>query len=215
MENKGLNTFDLADKYLDGETLYYYKGWQLAVEAKTKANKNINLPLKIAEFIAACPFRLINEGLKSIYHETRQIYAGMKAPDFTLKDINGKTVSLADYRNAVILLDFWATWCIPCVHQLPLHQQLKDQFSNQNVVFLYVSVDKNQTSWRRFVQGRNLSGVHLTAGKEMFNADVAKNYKLKSLPTTMLIDPNGTIVWYQSGGYSLIRLEQRIAQLLQ
>ena len=212
-ENNGLSRFELADKFLEGKPLYFYKALQLSLEAKQ--NNEPNITMKIADFIENCPYKLYNEYVKLAYHEGKGIVEGMEAPDFSLIDINGKSVALEDFRGKVVFLDFWATWCVPCIHQLPSHQKLQSQFQGQEVAFLYVTVDRNKGAWERFVRNKNLPGVHLTAGENMFNSSVAKKYRVSSLPYTVLIDPYGKIVWHHIGGYSVQRVGQRISELLQ
>lgn len=211
-ENKGLNRLAIADKYLKGKPLYFFKANQLSIEAKRNVDPRIKE--KVLDFVENCPYKLYGEFVKLAYHEGIGIIEGIDAPDFTLADIDGNMVSLSDYRGKVVFLDFWATWCVPCIHQLPSHEKLQRQFNGQEVVFLYVSVDKNKNKWTQFVRNKKLPGVHFSGGSKMFQSTIAKDYKVSSLPYTLLIDPEGKIVWHHTGAYSVKDLGGRISELL-
>ena len=112
------------------------------------------------------------------------------APDFTLKDINGATVRLSDYRGKVVLLDFWATWCGPCKIEIPWFMQFEQEYKDKGFAVLGVSMDED--GWnavKPFVQERKVN-YRIMLG----NDDVGSLYGgLESLPTTLLIDRSGRI----------------------
>ncbi len=66
---------------------------------------------------------------------------GRRAPDFTLKDMNGKDVRLTHYKGKVVLINFWATWCGPCKYEIPLFVDLQNRYGSQGLSFLGISVD--------------------------------------------------------------------------
>jgi peroxiredoxin len=212
-ENRNLSLYEVAKRYLEGEPLYFYQALQISLEIQQRNATNIEP--KIRKFFANCPLPLYREYIKLAYNEGKGIVLGRNAPSFELKDVNGKSVALSDYKGKVVLLDFWATWCAPCLHQIPSHQKLQKQFKNQEVVFLYISMDKNKNAWRQFVQNKNLAGIHLTADLEEQKSAIAEKYKVSSLPYTLLISPEGKIAWHHTGGYSVSQLGQKIADLLQ
>ena len=77
------------------------------------------------------------------YRQTSALFPGNNASVFTLKTRDGKNVSLTDFKGKVVYLDFWASWCGPCMMEMPSAKKLQDTFAKQDVVFLYVSVDDN------------------------------------------------------------------------
>jgi len=112
------------------------------------------------------------------------------APDFTLQRLDGSAVSLSDYRGQLILLHFWATWCVPCRHEMPLlHDLAQRKLSRFHV--LCVNVDRNN---RRAVQSfidevtPRFQTLLDPAG------DVRNRYAVRGLPTTYLIGPDGRII---------------------
>ena len=111
---------------------------------------------------------------------------GKIAPDFTVSD-GTSTVHLADYRGKVVLLNFWATWCAPCVEELPgllqLHRERPD------IAILAVSVDEDADAYTSFIAERH---VNLITVRDP-NESAAKLYHSQGWPETYIIDKNGII----------------------
>ncbi len=112
------------------------------------------------------------------------------APEFSLKDANGQTVRLSDYRGKVVLLDFWATWCGPCKIEIPWFMEFENQFKNQGFAVVGVSMDEDGwTAIKPYVRNMKMN-YRILLG----NDDISAAYGgLDSLPTTLLIDREGGI----------------------
>lgn len=88
-----------------------------------------------------------------------EVKQGIKAADFTYPDVNGKMVSLSDFKGKVVLIDVWATWCAPCKEEIPALQELEKEFhGNDNLVFMSVSVDDDKAKWEKMVNDKKLGG---------------------------------------------------------
>ncbi len=116
---------------------------------------------------------------------------GGKAPDFTLRDINGKTVSLRDLRGKVVLLEFWATWCPPCRRSIPEMEALSRKFFNRDVVLVGVNVDGGDSyeAVKNFVSQYNMTYTVLVD-----NGDASRKYQVSSIPAIYLLDKDQKIV---------------------
>ncbi len=126
------------------------------------------------------------------YAAHQALAPGQPAPVFTLTDIGGQEVSLEDFLGKVVYLDFWASWCGPCLQQIPHAKQLKERMAGRDdLVFLYISVDTDEQAWRNMVADREIQGVHLNVPG--FNHEVPQSYNLKGVPTFYLIGRDGTI----------------------
>ena len=111
------------------------------------------------------------------------------APDFTLSDAAGRPVSLASFRGKVVLLNFWATWCRPCLEETPWFVEFQEKYRDRNFVVLGVSADEEGWSKvRPFVDGHYVNYLVVLG-----NEDVMQRYGVKSLPETLLIDERGRI----------------------
>lgn len=118
---------------------------------------------------------------------------GEKASDFTYPDTNGKLVSLSDFKGKVVYLDVWATWCGPCMKEVPhLNKLEKELHSNKGIVFMSVSIDeeKDKQQWLRMVKDREMGGVQLFASGR---SKITNDYKITKIPRFMIFNRNGNI----------------------
>src|SRR5690606_23739996 len=112
---------------------------------------------------------------------------------FTYPDLNGKMVSLTDFKGKVVLVDVWATWCGPCKAEIPALKKMEEELRAKDIVLLSVSVDeeKDKQKWKDFVKDENLTGVQVFASGW---SDIAKFYKITGIPRFMVFDKKGNIV---------------------
>jgi cytochrome c biogenesis protein CcmG/thiol:disulfide interchange protein DsbE len=132
------------------------------------------------------------------------------APDFALKDVNGATVRLSDYRGKVVLLNFWATWCGPCKIEIPWFIEFEQKHKDRGFAVLGISMDDGWEVVRPFLARMNVN-YRTVLGDEM----VAELYGgVASLPTSFLIDREGRIVSAHLGLVNKSVYEDEIEQLL-
>lgn len=120
----------------------------------------------------------------------RAVEIGKTAPDFTFPDLNGRQVSLSEYRGKVVLVNIWATWCPPCVTEMPSMQRLYKRFKDQPFEILAISIDASGLeAVKPFMRELNLTFPALldTAGS-MRNV-----YGTKGVPESVIIDKNGVV----------------------
>jgi peroxiredoxin len=118
---------------------------------------------------------------------------GAKFPDFSEKDSAGKPLSIANYKGKVVLLDFWATWCGPCVHELPNVIKTYDTHHKQGFEIIGISLDKDQEKLASFTKEKNMTWVQYFDGLVWQNK-LAVKYGVNSIPATYLLDGQGTII---------------------
>ena len=114
---------------------------------------------------------------------------GNEAPDVEGTDLEGKAIKLSSYRGKVVLLDFWATWCGPCVRMIPHEKELVAKFKDKPFVLVGVSLDKDKNALSEFLASDPLPWVHWWDGK----GSVAKLFKVRPIPTLYLIDAKGVV----------------------
>jgi cytochrome c biogenesis protein CcmG/thiol:disulfide interchange protein DsbE len=133
------------------------------------------------------------------------------APNFELKDANGATVTPAEYRGKVVLVNFWATWCVPCKAEIPWFQEFDKKFKDQGFAVLGVSLDEE--GWdvvKPYVAERKIA-YRMVIGNE----EVSTMYGgIDSLPTTFIIDGEGKIASIHTGLVSKATYEKEIEELL-
>lgn len=130
------------------------------------------------------------EDIGAKLYDTR---AGVAASDFTYPDVNGKMVSLSDFKGKVVLVDVWATWCGPCKMQIPHLMKLEKEMRGKDLVVLGVSVDeaKDKQKWLDFVKSHNMGGVQVNASGW---SKITKDYKITGIPRFMVFDKKGNVV---------------------
>jgi thiol-disulfide isomerase/thioredoxin len=126
----------------------------------------------------------------SIYasiHE-RVVVEGDTAPGFTITADNGQTVSLPHFKGKLLVLNFWATWCAPCVEETPSLSQLAQQYADKGVVVLGVSVDQNEKTYQAFLQ--KFRPAFLTARERTLNEE----FGTFMYPETYIISADGKVL---------------------
>ncbi len=133
------------------------------------------------------------------------------APKFELKDANGATVTPAEYKGKVVLLNFWATWCVPCKAEIPWFQEFDKKFKDRGFAVLGVSLDEE--GWnvvKPYVEERKIA-YRMVIGSE----EVSTLYGgIDSLPTTFMIDKEGKIAAVHTGLVSKATYQKEIEDLL-
>jgi peroxiredoxin len=110
--------------------------------------------------------------------------------DFTMNDQNGKAVSLSDFRGKVVLLDFWATWCGPCMVGMPEVKSVWEKYRDRDFMIIGVSQDRSSKEWKDYITKNDLSWTHVFDG----GSDVAYNYGVNAIPEMKLLDRDGNII---------------------
>lgn len=135
-----------------------------------------------------------------------------EAPDFALKDTDGRTVRLSDYRGKVVLLNFWATWCGPCKMEIPWFMELEQNMKGQGFAVLGIAMDDE--GWQ--VVKPFLAHLRVNYRTLMGNDSVAQSYGgVDSLPTSFIIDRTGRIASVHVGLVSKSDYENEIQALLE
>ncbi len=204
--------FENAAAYFSDKTLAYIQlnEWNRKLKVKPSS-----ATLAEAEaFISNTDYKEYARILSKTFLKANQLTPGKMAPDFSLVDINGNAVNLSDYKGKVVLLAFWASWCNPCLHEMPYSKDLLASFSPSKVEFIYVALEKSKPTWQNYVRKHNLTGQHVFANG-IYETEIAIDFDIQSVPYYILIDKEGKIAKNPATKPSFGGLKEDIKSLLE
>lgn len=148
--------------------------------------------IAIVSLVALCTVAIVQAIEKEQKDRLPGLEIGTTAPDFTLKTLDGKEVSLSDYRGKKVMINFWATWCGPCEAEMPEMQDYYEKHQDENIEILAVNIDPlNDVAG--FVKKHGLTFPILLDPIVKEGNEVNEIYKTIAIPTTYVIDEKGKI----------------------
>ncbi|MCY3766650.1 MAG: TlpA disulfide reductase family protein [Gemmatimonadetes bacterium] len=184
--------FDLAEEKLKGRVRNWFLAGQLISGFQRGGASFAAVNRMWKEFQATNPYPEYNAAVLAALDKAMALRPGRPAPDFTLRDLDGQPVSLSQFRGNVVLLDFWASWCGPCIGNLPYLRKIKKKTAGQPVVFVNLSLDSNDAAWRKAIEEHGIEGVHVRSG--VSGSGPASDYNVRGIPAYFLVDPQGRIL---------------------
>ena len=167
----------------DENLIEYEKRMNIALEPLKKLNDYEKERAKITKIVASWRERkddydnMPNDGDMSI--------------DFSYPNISSEMISLSSFRGRLVYVDVWATWCGPCIAEIPSLERLQKDYENMDIVFLSVSVDTDKEAWEKMLIEDQLGGVQLWADGW---SQIAKSYAIFGIPRFMLVDKSGELI---------------------
>lgn len=126
------------------------------------------------------------------YNASIDLKVGSPSPDFSFADSSGKLWSLTDFRGKYVYMDVWATWCMPCLGEIPELTKLYNDFKSRNIAFVSIAMNDNKVAWRKMVNEKAMTGIQLFADDSKHS--FFEKYLIRSIPRFILIDPDGSIL---------------------
>ena len=133
--------------------------------------------------------------LKQKLQEAKALWMeGQEAPLFTTRDMQGREVSLKQFRGKYVLLDFWASWCHSCRVKAKAIKAIYPELQQRGIVMFGVSMDDHEKAWQKASKEDQITWTNTCELKRFDKNNIAQDYKVKQLPSLFLIGPDGTIV---------------------
>ncbi|GAL84146.1 redoxin family protein [Sporocytophaga myxococcoides] len=139
----------------------------------------------------------------SFFFSFAQPKVGQKAPDFKIEDPNGKIIRLSDLSDKIVLLDFWASWCMPCRQVNPEIVALYHKYHDKGFEIFSVSLDTKKEAWLNAIKKDQLSWPFHGSDLKGWENEVAELYDISGIPATFLIDEKGIIIGTDLDEYDL------------
>lgn len=195
-------TYNFTKANMDNQVGEFY--FQASLGMFTKEQINELVQLSDSTFRNRNRIKTFIESINRVIPEVGQPYR-----DVRLVDSNGNTVPLSDYigTNKYVLVDFWASWCAPCIEEMPALARIYSKYKPQGLEIVGVSVDDDRTKWLDAVKAYKMSWVQLADA----STEATEIYGIQTIPHTILIDASGTIIAKDLRG---AELENRLAELL-
>lgn len=138
---------------------------------------------------------VFNKEITLKYEILKKLVKGSPSPTFDYENINGGKTSLESLKGKFVYIDVWATWCGPCIAEIPALKEIEKEFHGKNIEFVSISIDdkKDFDKWKKMVADKELKGIQLYADND-WKSDFVKNYAIDGIPRFILIDTEGKIV---------------------
>lgn len=205
-----------AEKYLDTEPLQYALANILidhGTEAKRSTTKNMFKTMRlvdpesgyheivedeIGEWMAEQEAEADKMTKEEILAEIEKDREKLKEADgkFRLNDVEGNKIALEDFIGKVVYVDVWASWCGPCIKQMPASKALKEKLTpeeKEQIVFVYISIDDHESRWKGAIEKHGIEGIHLHSPGG-WNSAVTQKFSIRGIPRFMLFNKNGELV---------------------
>lgn len=152
-----------------------------------------NLEILVNNFKKAHPDLMMTKVMEDKLNRFRNIAIGVVAPDFSLPDTSGTLMTRKDLKGKYTLLDFWASWCSPCLLQVPDLKNAYDNFHQKGFDIVGISVDKDERRWKSAIKCFEMNWPHLSDLKG-WKSETARDYNVTFIPFNLLIDAEGRII---------------------
>lgn len=147
-------------------------------------------------------FETLNENLKRSESGIRvqeflglegKVKIGAQIPEISEKDTSGNDFKISSLKGKFILIDFWASWCVPCLQQVPELKRVFNKYGGKNFAILSISIDDDKSKWIQAIKRENLNWFNISDLKAT-EGPAAQVFNIREIPQLFLIDPDGKIV---------------------
>jgi len=189
---------NLEDQKSRSEVVLALLRWRSTQE--DKKNDAVELARELVEMNAEEFY--VNQGLGYL-HEFESLNIGQKAPDFELQTIDGEYISLSSLKGQYTILEFWATWCGPCIPEIPHLKSLYEKYRDDGFTVIGISLDRDKDTLVDFIAEKDMPWpqIYVTDGWE---AELPRLFNVSGIPRMYLLDPDGVIIGRDLRGEEMV-----------
>lgn len=147
------------------------------------------------------------------YIKLKGVPKGAVAPNFSIQNTNGELISLEKFKGKVVYIDFWATWCKPCLSEINPSRELQKKLANYDIKFINIGIESKYNTWSNLISTKNIEGINLFANSEI-EKKLKEDYFIQGLPRYVIIDKDGRIFDFSAKKPSDPKLEAEIKRIL-
>lgn len=164
----------------------------------------------VAGFLSYTP--LVTWNAEKYYRNRRGKFSDKPAPTLATRTVDNNSWSLQDYRGKIVLVNFWAVWCAPCLQEIPELKEIYSKYKNHPDFFMVgVSLDQQKEVTTQFCKQRQIEWLQLYEDDQGWNNSLARAFDIQFIPSIWLIDRGGNIIAFET---SLNDIEAKLAQTL-
>ncbi|MEL6628282.1 MAG: TlpA disulfide reductase family protein [Bacteroidota bacterium] len=155
------------------------------------------------------------EAITDHFNVISKLKPGSPSPVFDFENYAGGRTKLSDLRGKYVYIDVWATWCGPCILEIPHLKEIEETFHDANIEFVSISLDEPRfrNTWERMIEEKQLGGIQLLSNDGR-NNDFVRDYSILAIPKFILLDEQGNIITANAERPSDVRLKERLSALL-
>lgn len=186
-DNPYLGIYRISEVKLNGQSREFVQSEMIC---KGFSKKYIEEMIPVyQEFLYTCN-NSFSEKVASSFEEAMQNAVGTAASNFVIRNSEAEEVTLNSLKGKTIYLNFWASWCQPCVRKMVQLKELENELTNSGVEFVHISFDRDESTWASTIRSYNFKGIHALA-TDGVNSDLAKAYGVRAIPQYFIINKEG------------------------
>jgi peroxiredoxin len=178
--------YELAGQFIDGKPLAYLRSELIYQAFNTDRYREI-LPVYL-DFLKTNTYPAFEPKVTDLYAKVARNAPGSQAPTFAGTEADGQRINLVQYRNKIVYLNFWASWCSACLEKMAYLDQFVGEFYEKGIEVIHVSIDADAEKWQNAIQQRAFRGHHVLSTAT--NA-IAKSYGVEAIPQYFIIGKDG------------------------
>ncbi len=179
----------LIDGLITADLSQYVTSYKLS--SKEQFSKDI---IVLEQHLQQLSDKQVAKQILQDFTNLRYTALGSDIPEIQFKNERGELVSLQSFKGKYIYIDLWASWCVPCIKEIPFLKELEASFSSKNIAFVSISLDEDKAAWRKKIKDLDLHGEQWELGDSSFD----KLMNIRGIPHFILYGPDGKLIHYQA-----------------